>query len=157
MLATVLAIIGTLLGAAVSGLFQHAAAGRTEKTARREQHRAAQLEAITALAVAISDHRTAMWVRGDARLKGDTEERVRELQTRSHATRSAVTRPLVALRLHVTDPAVREAANAMVSSTYAMRDAYTSTDTLTEARAAALEAHDRFVDVAARYLQIQSA
>lgn len=154
MLATILAIAGTLLGATVSGLFQHASAGRTERTARREQHRAAQLEAITALAVAISDHRTAMWVRGDACLKEDPDERVRELQTRSHATRSAVTRPLVALRLHVTDPAVREAADVMVAATYAMRDAYGSTPELTRAREAALAAHDRFVDASAAYLTV---
>ncbi|MFJ2774922.1 hypothetical protein [Streptomyces sp. NPDC087300] len=157
MLATVLAIAGTLLGAIVSGLFQHASAGRTEQTARHEQHRAAQLEAITTLAVAISDHRTAMWVRGDALLKGDPQERVRELQTRSHTTRSAVTRPLIALRLHVTDPAIRQAADAMVTATYSMRTAYDSTEHLTQARENALTAHDEFVDAAALYLKIQSA
>ncbi|QKW31504.1 hypothetical protein HUT11_35670 (plasmid) [Streptomyces seoulensis] len=153
MLATVLAITGTLLGATVTGLFQHAAAGRTEKTTRREQHRRDQLEAVTALAVAISDHRAAMWGRGDARLKGDPEDRVRELQTHSHATRSAVTRPRIALRLLITDPSVRQAADAMVTATYAMRDAYTSTSDLTTARAAAMTAHDHFVDIVARYLE----
>ncbi|MDX2843248.1 hypothetical protein PV377_30605 [Streptomyces ipomoeae] len=152
MISTVIAVVGTLLGALVSGLFQHRSAGRTEKVARAEQLRRDQLEAVTALAVAISDHRSAMWVRGDAVVKGDPVDRVRELQTRTHATRSAVTRPLVALRLHVTDPDVRRAADAMVSATYAMRDAYTSPDDLTRARETALQAHDHFVDVAAHYL-----
>ncbi|MER5890756.1 hypothetical protein ABT160_43635 [Streptomyces sp. NPDC001941] len=153
MLATVLAILGTLAGAALSGAFQHAAAARTERTARRDQTRAAQLEAVTALAVAVSDHRAAMWTRADAALKGEPADRIRELRLHSHATRSAVTRPHVGLRLHVTDPAVRQAADDMVNATYAMRDATTSAPALDTARAAALAAHDRFVDVAARYLQ----
>jgi hypothetical protein len=149
---TIIAVAGTLLGAIVSGLFQHRAASRTENVARTEQHRRDQLEAVTALAVAISDHRSAMWVRGDAVLKNDPADRVRELQTRSHATRSAVTRPQVALRLHITDTDVRQAADAMVSATYAIRDATTSTDDLSRARERALQAHDHFVDVAAQYL-----
>lgn len=152
MVATALAVLGTLLGAIVSGAFQHRAAGRTEKAARAAQLRRDQLEAVTALAVAISDHRSAMWVRGDAVLKGDPVDRVRDLQTRSHATRSAVTRPLVALRIHITDPAVRSAADDMVTATFAMRDAYDSAEALTAARRAALTAHDRFVDVAATFL-----
>ncbi|MBQ0890812.1 protein kilB [Micromonospora tulbaghiae] len=152
MVATALAVLGTLLGAIVSGAFQHRAAGRTEKAARAAQLRRDQLEAVTALAVAISDHRSAMWVRGDAVLKGDPADRVRDLQTRSHATRSAVTRPLVALRIHITDPAVRSAADDMVTATFAMRDAYDSAEALTAARRAALTAHDRFVDVAATFL-----
>ncbi|MEK8175032.1 hypothetical protein NKH77_56015 [Streptomyces sp. M19] len=144
--------MGTLLGSVVSGLFQHRAAGRAEKAARTEQLQRDRLEAVTALATAISDHRTAMWARGDAVLKADPPDRVRDLQTLSHATRSAVTRPLVALRLHITDPAVRQAAAEMVNATYAMRDAYATTDDLTQAREAALVAHDQFVDVAAWYL-----
>ncbi len=152
MVATALAVLGTLLGAIVSGAFQHRAAGRTEKAARAAQLRRDQLEAVTALAVAISDHRSAMWVRGDAVLKGDPADRVRDLQTRSHATRSAVTRPLVALRIHITDPAVRSAADDMVTATFAMRDAYDSAEALTAARRAALTAHDRFVDAAATFL-----
>jgi hypothetical protein len=149
MLTAVIAVVGTLLGALLSGLFQHHAAGRTEKVARAERLRRDRLEAVTALAVAICDHRAAMWARGDAVLNGDPPERLRELKTRAHATRSAVTRPLIALRLHISDPAVRQAADAMVTATYAMRDAYTSTHDLTEARQAAVVAHDHFIDVAA--------
>ncbi|MFF4484693.1 hypothetical protein ACFY1A_48200 [Streptomyces sp. NPDC001520] len=153
MIGTILAVVGTLLGAVVSGLFQHKSAGRTEQTARREQHRREQLDAITTLAQAISDHRRAMWMRGDAKLKHHSAERQQELRGESHLTRSAVTRPLVAMRLLVTDPAVRTAADHMVTLTYAMRNADTSTDHLTEARAAALDAHDAFVNAAAAYLQ----
>jgi hypothetical protein len=152
MLVAIVAVAGTLLGSIVSGLFQHKSAGRTEMVARAEQLRRDQLEAATALAVAISDHRTAMWVRGDAVLQDDPADRIRELKTRSHATRSEVTRPLVALRLHITDPAVRQAATEMVTATYAMRDSYDSTAALREARETAMRAHDAFVDTAAAFL-----
>ncbi|MGW4954583.1 hypothetical protein [Streptomyces parvulus] len=152
MIATLLAVLGTLLGAVVSGVFQNRAAGRAEGVARAQQLRRDRLEAVTALAVAVSDHRSAMWVRGDAVIKGDPAERVRDLQSRTHATRSAVTRPLVALRIQITDPAVRRAADDMITATYGMRDAYDNGEALTEARRVALEAHDRFVDVAAAYL-----
>ena len=152
MIATALAVLGTLLGAVVSGVFQNRAAGRSEKAARAQQLRRDQLEAVTALAVAVSDHRSAMWVRGDAVIKNDAAERVRDLQAKTHATRSAVTRPLVTLRIHVTDPAVRRAADEMITATYGMRGAYDSADALAEARRVALGAHDHFVDVAAEYL-----
>jgi hypothetical protein len=150
--ATVLAVVGTLLGSIVAGLFQHKSAGRTERVARAEQLRKDQMEAATALAVAVSDHRSAMWVRGDAVLKGDTDDRVRELKVRTHETRSAVTRPLIALKLHIIDLAVQEAAVAMVSATYGMRAAYGSTAELTQARESAMLAHDTFVDTAAAFL-----
>lgn len=153
MLATIIAIVGTLLGAAVSGLIQHKSAGQTLKANRGEQQRRDQLAAMTDLASAISDHRTAMWMRGDAKLAGADAGRVTELRGKSHVTRSAVTRPLVSLRILVTDPAVRAAADEMVTLTYAMRQADTSETELTEARAAAMNAHDRFVDAAARHLQ----
>lgn len=64
MVATVIAVLGTLLGAVVSGAFQHWAAGRTEKVAQAQQLRRDRLEVVTELAVAASDHRSAMWVRG---------------------------------------------------------------------------------------------
>lgn len=83
--------------------------------------------------------------------------RQQELREESHVTRSAVTRPLVALRILITDPAVRAAADHMVSQTYAMRDAvrgeHPDAAALTAARAAALTAHDEYVNAVASYLQ----
>ncbi|MFE4802037.1 hypothetical protein ACFRFL_45785 [Streptomyces sp. NPDC056708] len=67
-------------------------------------------------------------------------------------TRSAVTRPLVALRVLFEDQAVRAAADEMITLTYAMRDACATSEALTAAREAAQVAHDRFVDAAAGYL-----
>ncbi|WP_075694073.1 hypothetical protein [Streptomyces acidiscabies] len=147
-----LAIVATLLGAIVSGRFQERAAERGVRASHGEAIRRDRLEAVTALACAISDHRRAMWMRGDAVLKEAGTERIEALRGESHMTRSAVTRPLVALRVLIEDQAVRAAADHMVTLTYAMRDAYATTQELTAAREAAKVAHDTFVDAAAGYL-----
>uniref|UniRef100_UPI003BAB338C hypothetical protein n=1 Tax=Streptomyces sp. SAT1 TaxID=1849967 RepID=UPI003BAB338C len=156
-----LTIVATLLGAVVSGAFQERAAERSVRVTHGEAVRRDRLEAITALACAASDHRRALWVRGDAVLKGAAAERIDDLRGESHMTRSAVTRPLVALRVLIEDPAVRAAADRMITLTYAIRQAIpTAADTdrdtarqrLTEARETAKSAHDDFVNTAARYL-----
>ncbi|MEU2179846.1 hypothetical protein [Streptomyces thermolilacinus] len=148
-----LAIVATLLGAIVSGRFQERAAERQVRVSHGEAIRRDRLEAVTALACAASDHRTAMWMRGDAILKGAGTERIEALRGESHMTRSAVTRPLVALRVLIEDQAVRAAADHMITLTYAIRDAYATTEDLTAAREAAKAAHDDFVNAAARYLR----
>ncbi|WSQ14922.1 hypothetical protein OG604_48420 [Streptomyces sp. NBC_01231] len=56
---------------------------------------------------------------------------------------------LVALRVLIKDQAVRAAAEEMITLTYAMRDAYATTEALTSAREAAKV---QFVDTAAGYL-----
>ncbi|MBO8189233.1 hypothetical protein [Streptomyces spirodelae] len=147
-----LAIVGTLLGSIVSGRFQERAAERSVRVSHGETIRRDRLEAVTALACAASDHRTAMWMRGDAILNGADTERIEALRGESHMTRSAVTRPLVALRVLIEDQTVRAAADRMITLTYAIRDAYATTEDLTAAREAAKEAHDDFVNIAARYL-----
>ncbi|MGW4914151.1 hypothetical protein [Streptomyces sp. NPDC004270] len=60
MLATVLAVMGTLLGSIVTGTFQHLAVGRAERAAATEQVRRGRLDAVTTLASAGSDHRRAL-------------------------------------------------------------------------------------------------
>ncbi|MEV0604564.1 hypothetical protein AB0I82_35435 [Streptomyces sp. NPDC050315] len=157
-----LAIVATLLGATVSGRFQERATERQVRAAHGEAIRRDRLEAVTALACAASDHRTAMWRRGDAVIKQAGPERIEALRGESHMTRSAVTRPLVALRILIEDPAVRAAADRMITLTHAIRQAVPATavgvdrdaakQRLTEAREAAKVAHDDFVDTAARYL-----
>lgn len=151
LLVAVIAIIGTLLGAVVSGKFAERAAGRTEGAVRGEQMRRDRLEAITNLAEAISTHRSLMWRRGDAVLNNAGAECIDALRAQSQESRSQITRPLTALRILITDPAVRAAADQMVTLTYAMRDAST-TDALAQAREDAKTSCDLFVDTAAAYL-----
>ncbi|MFF8919168.1 hypothetical protein ACF08M_39230 [Streptomyces sp. NPDC015032] len=94
MLTTLIAVLGTLLGAVVAGAFQQKNAGRATTAAAAEQLRRERLDAITELAAAAADHQLAMWMRGEAQFSGATPERVEELRSTSHATRSAITRPL---------------------------------------------------------------
>ncbi|MET7911797.1 hypothetical protein ABZS98_26710 [Streptomyces avermitilis] len=84
-----LAIVATLLGAIVSGRFQERAAERSVRASHSEAIRRDRLEAVTALACAISDHRRAMWMRGDAVLKQAGTERIEALRGESHMTRTA--------------------------------------------------------------------
>lgn len=148
-----LAVVATLLGAIVSGRFQERAAERQIRVTHGQTIRRDRLEAVTALACAASDHRTAMWRRGAATLTGAGTERTETLRGESHMTRSAITRPLIALRVLIEDQAVRTAADRMIELTYAMRDAYATTEDLTTAREAAKDAHDTFVNTAAHYLR----
>ncbi|MBD2829950.1 hypothetical protein ID875_21570 [Streptomyces globisporus] len=149
---TFLAVLGTLAGSIVTGRYQRRSAERAERFARDEALRRDRLAAVADLAAAISDHRTAMWARGDAKLNNAVPDRLADLRSRSHQTRSAVTRPLVALRVLITDPAVRQAADAMVSATHALRGADADADALGRAHREAQASYDRFVNVTATYL-----
>ncbi|MFI7240405.1 hypothetical protein [Streptomyces cyaneofuscatus] len=153
MLATTIAVLGTLLGAIVAGAFQQKTAGRAERAANTAQLRRDRLDAVTELAAAGSDHRRAMWMRGEAVLNEAPAEVVQELRRASHVTRAAITRPHVAVQVLMPDTDVQAAATEMVTAAYRMRDASTSTEDLTAAREAARTAHDRFVSAAAAYMQ----
>ncbi|MFE5842113.1 hypothetical protein ACFQ7N_10745 [Streptomyces niveus] len=152
MFVAILAVVGTLAGAALSGAFALRTAGRAERAVASEQLRRDRLDAVTTLAAAGSDHRRAMWNRGEAELARADQARLDELRAASHVTRSAITRPLVAVQILVPDRALRAAASEMVVASYRMRDAYTSIEALAEAREAARTAHDQFIDRAAAYL-----
>ncbi|MGW3563564.1 hypothetical protein ACWDSL_06625 [Streptomyces sp. NPDC000941] len=165
-LAGAIAVLGTLLGAIVSGRAQERAAERAMEASHREAVRRDRLRAFTDLAAAVSKHRTAMWKRGDALVKGRPAERIEALRDTSHTTRSAIDAPLTMLRVLIEDQEVRDAATHMITLTYAMRDVFPNTgdlaeagtreaakDRLTAARHAAMVAHDEFMDVAARYFR----
>ena len=57
------------------------------------------------------------------------------------------------MRILISDPRVRLAADRMVDLTYKMRDAEDTRETVTAARLAAVQAHDAYVDAVAAYLQ----
>ncbi|MFF8556616.1 hypothetical protein ACF058_27775 [Streptomyces sp. NPDC015501] len=147
-----IAVVGALLGSFISGRFQERAAERSVRVNHGETIRRDRLEAVTALACAASDRRRTMWMRGDALLKGAEAGLIQSLRRESHQTRSQVSRPLVAMRVLITDPAVRTAADHMITLTYAIRDHFGSTEELTAARETVMVAHDQFVDTAAHYL-----
>ncbi|WP_414170911.1 protein kilB (plasmid) [Streptoverticillium reticulum] len=147
MLSTVIAVLGTLLGAVVAGLLQHRAARTARDDARIDHRRDQELTAVTDFASAIASHRRAMTVREELRLTGADPDRLTEARAESHNTRSAIEAPkvLVAILAPSLAPAAQEAAQA----SYAIRNA-ADLETLTALREDAIKAADRFVAAAAR-------
>lgn len=143
MTASVIAVLGTLAGGALTGTLDRL---RARAAAAETRHRA-QLAAVTALVSALADHRRAMWVREDLRLSGAVAEAVETARDRSHETRSAITVPMTTVAITV--PALTTPARHAAEAVYAMRNAH-STEALSARRNEALVASDKLTDAAAR-------
>ena len=91
----VVAVIGTLAGTLVANVVQ----AWTARTARRETRRNDAVTAVAALAAALADHRRAMWVLENRQLTGADQDAVAEAQAANHETRSALTAPLVLVKI----------------------------------------------------------
>ncbi|WP_331489901.1 hypothetical protein [Streptomyces sp. Go40/10] len=91
MWSSIIAVAGTLLGGAFTALLQ----SRRERAARAERRADALRVALGELVAALGDHRRALWHREDLRLNGAGPEAVQAARAATHATRSAVTTPLV--------------------------------------------------------------
>ncbi|MFF5393138.1 protein kilB [Streptomyces sp. NPDC013012] len=89
MLATVIAVLGTLLGAVVAGLIQHRTTRAARDAERVDRRRDQALEAVTALA----NHRRAQFVREELRLAGADRTRLEAARAELHATRAAIETP----------------------------------------------------------------
>ncbi|WP_333769827.1 protein kilB [Streptomyces sp. IBSBF 2435] len=145
MTATIIAVIGTLLGSVTAYLLQQRAA-RTERAESRAAQRGRdQLGAITDLLAALADHRRAMWVREDLRLTGGAEQQYAAARADSHVSRSAITGPLA--RVAILAPALTDVANAAAQAAYALRKA-PDCEALDARRAAAIAAADRLLAAA---------
>jgi hypothetical protein len=105
-----IAVAGTLLGGLLTALLQsrHSRAARRDDRAER---RAADLRAaLGSLVAAIGDHRRTMWHREHLRLTSTPQAEYDTVRAASHATRSAVTAPLVAVS--ILEPGLAPAARA---------------------------------------------
>lgn len=146
MSAAVVAVLGTLAGVLLTGVLQHysqRAARRAEAAALRDRE---ALAAVADLVAALADHRRAMWVREDLRLRGQDWT---EARSESHRTRSAVTVPL--LRVQLLMPAIAPAARVAAEAAYALRGADGDT-VLTHRRETAMAKADELVTAAGRHL-----
>ncbi|MFJ4051745.1 protein kilB [Streptomyces coelicoflavus] len=139
---TLIAVIGTLAGVGITSGYQ----ARAARTARQEARHTEGLTAVTTLVEALADHRRAMWVREDLRLRGEDWA---DARTASHATRSAITAPL--LRVQLLMPAVATAAQNAAQATYDLRGA-DGHQVLTGLRTRALTASDALVTAVGRHL-----
>ncbi|MFE3601360.1 protein kilB [Streptomyces sp. NPDC059142] len=148
MLSTVIAVVGTLLGAVVAGLIQHRTARTTRSEARDDHRRDRELEAVTAFASAVAGHRRTMAVREGLRLSGADPEVISAARAGSHATRSAIEAPKVQVAILI--PSLATAAEEATRATLALRGA-PDQQTLDTLRENALTATNRFVAAAARH------
>lgn len=118
MLTTIVAILGTLAGAVITGTFAHLTQRSHQADAKATARRTEGINAVTDLVTALADHRRAMWVREDLRLRGQDWD---EARAASHATRSAITAPL--LRVAILLPELAPAAQTAARATYGLRGA----------------------------------
>ncbi|MFJ3537039.1 protein kilB [Streptomyces sp. NPDC090109] len=146
MLATTIAVLGTLAGALLTGALAHLTSRAQLQAVEKAAHRREALTALAALHTALADHRLAMWVREDLRLQGKDWTAARDA---SHATRSAINSPL--LYVSVLLPALAPAAQEAARATYALRGA-DDENALQAAREHAIDAVDRLVAAAATAL-----
>ncbi|WP_274564795.1 protein kilB [Streptomyces spiramyceticus] len=143
MWSSIIAVAGTLLGGALTGLLQF----RGERAARADRRAEALRLALGELVAALGDHRRAMWHREDLRLNGASQEAVEAARSTSHATRSAVTAPLVAVS--VLEPSLAEPAREAALAAFDIRDVADHT-ILAARREAAIAASDDLVAAAGR-------
>ncbi|MGW3045831.1 protein kilB [Kitasatospora sp. NPDC001159] len=145
---SIITIAGTLAGAVTAGLIQQRST-RTERSAGlAETRRSERVEAVTALLVALADHRRAMVLREEIRLtKGADSPEYAAARAASHETRAAITAPHATLSILV--PALAGPAQAAVSAVYRIRGVEHA-GYLECARTEAVDTSDRLVAAAAR-------
>lgn len=142
MLTAIVAVLGTLAGALLTGTLQHISQRAQRTAAEASARRTEGVAAVTALATALADHRRAMWIREDMRIRGEDWS---EARVESHVTRSAITAPL--LHVSVLLPALAPAAQAAARAAYGLREADGATD-LAAARQYAMQKADEPVEAA---------
>ncbi|MYW16752.1 protein kilB [Streptomyces sp. SID2955] len=140
MWASVIAVVGTLLGSMTTYLVQQRG---TDRAALRRD----RLSAVTAVATALADHRRAMWVREDLRLSGAEAATYEAARAESHTTRSALTAPLTVLAILA--PALAAVAQEAATATYDLRGAETA-QALNDARESAIAACEHLIREAAK-------
>ncbi|WP_153813465.1 protein kilB [Streptomyces sp. SUK 48] len=136
---SLIAVAGTLLGSVTMYMLQQRG---TDRSALRRD----RLAAVTALTVALADHRRAMWVREDLRLMG-ANAGYEAARAESHATRSAITAPLTTLSILL--PGLARVAEDAATATYGLRGAE-SPEALNGAREAAIAACERLTREASK-------
>ncbi|WP_055693023.1 hypothetical protein [Streptomyces prasinopilosus] len=148
MTTAIIAVLGTLAGSLLTGALQHYSQQAVRRADTAATRRSEGLAAVADLAAALADHRRAMWVREDLRLR---RQDWTEARAESHRTRSAVTVPL--LRVQLLMPEVAPAAQAAAQATYALRGAWESGETgLAGRRERAIAKTDELVTAAGCHL-----
>ncbi|MFJ8060815.1 hypothetical protein [Streptomyces sp. NPDC096142] len=121
MIATLVAVLGTLAGTIVAGLMQHLTTTRTTRAATAEQRRRALADAIPALLAALVRHREQQYLKIVARRDGLTD--TPDTRQARYAARSAVTSAMDTLHMVTADPVLLTLAQDAVNAAMALGDA----------------------------------
>ncbi|MGK5632685.1 protein kilB [Streptomyces sp. URMC 123] len=146
---SIIAVAGTLLGGALTGLLQMRIERSARRAARADRREEALRTALAELVAALGDHRRALWHRESLRLDGASQEAVEAARAASHATRSAVSGPLVAVS--VLEPSLAEPARKAALAAFDLRNAADHT-VLAARREAAITATDDLIAAAGHAL-----
>ncbi|MEU6054157.1 protein kilB [Streptomyces xanthochromogenes] len=120
MIATLIAVLGTLAGALVAGFMQHLTANRTTRAAQIERRRQALAEAVPALLAALVGHREQQYLKIKARREA-LADTVEARQAR-YAARSAVTSAMDTLHMATSDRRLLALAQEAVNAAMALGD-----------------------------------
>ncbi|WP_069874455.1 hypothetical protein [Streptomyces malaysiensis] len=114
---TIVAVIGTLLGAVVAGGMQHL----VSMSARRDRDRQARMEAVVLLLGHATDHRRMQYLKHVARREEQTD--TYETRKARYEARSAMTKALTAVRLSGVNEDLVALSAALVTASTALADA----------------------------------
>lgn len=142
---SLIAVAGTLLGAAVTFLFQRQQAARAEAHARERSLRDERLAASEAFAGALVDFRRGSYDRAHRQLGPEPRKDV--YRDEYYRLRSAAQRALLRIRLICDDTTVIDAATHALEAAEAIHDAV-SAEGMKSAGELARSAQDRFVQAA---------
>ncbi|WP_432947286.1 hypothetical protein ACQPXM_10520 [Kribbella sp. CA-253562] len=119
-----IAIVGTVVGAATSFLFQRLTQRRTERFTRDEQLRARRIDAYSDFAEKVMDWRRAHMTRLRKRLDtGPDVDDYEPLRTESHVLRARSWAAFYKVKLLCGDPALEQLALAAIEATHQMSEA----------------------------------
>lgn len=148
MVATLIAVLGTLAGAVVAGGMQHLTTTRTAHAAAAERRRQALAAAVPALLAALVRHREQQYLKIVARREG-REDTPQDRQSR-YAARSAVTSAMDTLHMVTRDGALLALAQEAVDAAMAIGDV--PAEELDAAGLRARRAHTALREAGARHL-----
>lgn len=120
MIATLVAVLGTLAGTIVAGLMQHLTTTRTNRAATAEQRRRALAKAIPALLAALVRHREQQYLKIVARRDGLTD--TPDARQSRYAARSSVTSAMDTLHMATQDSSLLALAQEAVDAAMALGD-----------------------------------
>ncbi|GLY88170.1 hypothetical protein Airi02_060990 [Actinoallomurus iriomotensis] len=150
--ASIIAVLGTLLGSCITHVFQQRSAARADRVNHQDQRRQEQLSASSAFIGALMEYRRNLYFRW--RLKQNqapTEQQARE-RADSYRLRSAAEQTMVRMHLVTQDATLIGLAERALNAPDLLRHAVDITD-LVARRDEVERIHNEFINVVARRLR----